>query len=60
MTKYDGDTKLAAVHAYLEGEISYKRTAQKFGVSTTMLKKWVANFRDYGVAAFQARYTKRN
>lgn len=53
MNKYDSDTKLAAIHAYLEGDIAYKRTAQKMGVSTTMLKKWVANFREHGITAFK-------
>ncbi|MDQ0857762.1 hypothetical protein QFZ72_001241 [Bacillus sp. V2I10] len=29
MTKYSLDTKLAAVHAYLDGVESFKQTAQK-------------------------------
>lgn len=57
MTKYDSDTKLATVQVYLKGDISYKRTAQKMGVSTTVLKKWVANFREHGITAFKAQYT---
>ena len=57
MTKYSLDTKLAAVHAYLEGAESFKRIAQEYKVSNTMLKKWVAKFREHGEKAFQSRYT---
>jgi transposase len=57
MTKYSLETKLAAVHAYLEDLESFKVIAQKHGVSTTMLKKWVAKYREHGENAFQPRYT---
>jgi transposase-like protein len=58
MTKYSLETKLAAVNAYLDGVESFKATAQKYNVSTTMLKKWVAKYREHGLAAFQETYTK--
>jgi transposase len=57
MTKYSLDTKLAAVHAYLDGVESFKQTAQKHNVSTTMLKKWVAKFREHGLSSIQETYT---
>ena len=57
MTKYSLETKLAAVTAYIEGVESFKDTAQKHNVSATMLKKWVAKYREHGLAAFQETYT---
>jgi transposase-like protein len=53
MTKYSVETKLEAVNAYLDGVESYKTTAEKHQVNVSMLKRWVANFREHGVAAFQ-------
>lgn len=38
MTKYSLGTKLAAVHAYLDGEQSFQVTAQKNNVNAVMLK----------------------
>jgi len=58
MTKYSLETKWAAVQAYLNGVESFKTTAQKHNVSITMLKKWVAKFREHGLTAFQPSYTK--
>jgi transposase-like protein len=57
MTKYSLETKLTAVTAYLEGVESFKDTAQKHNVNPTMLKKWVAKYREHGIAAFQETYT---
>ncbi|WP_430002993.1 helix-turn-helix domain-containing protein [Metabacillus fastidiosus] len=57
MTKYSLETKLTAVHAYLNGTESFKVTAQKQNVNMTMLKKWVAKFREHELAAFQTTYT---
>jgi transposase len=58
MTKYSSETKLTAVHAYLNGVESFKTIAQKHNVSISMLKKWVAKFREHGLTAFQQSYTK--
>ncbi|WP_142348213.1 transposase [Bacillus toyonensis] len=44
MTKYSLETKLAAVHAYLDGVESFQVTAQKHNVNIVMLKKWIAKF----------------
>lgn len=57
MTKYSLDSKLAAIYAYLDGVESYKDIAQKYNVNITMLKKWVAKFREHGMKAFQETYT---
>ena len=57
MTKYSLETKLEAIYAYLDGVESFKDTAQKFNVNITMLKKWVAKFREHGLVAFQKTYT---
>ncbi|SMQ78014.1 Transposase and inactivated derivatives [Bacillus sp. OV166] len=57
MTKYSLETKLVTVHAYLEGVESFKDIAQKYNISPTMLKKWVAKFREHGEEAFQEIYT---
>ncbi|WP_066235707.1 helix-turn-helix domain-containing protein [Metabacillus fastidiosus] len=57
MTKYSLETKLTAVHAYLNGTESFKVTAQNQNVNMTMLKKWIAKFREHGLAAFQTTYT---
>ncbi|WP_255258199.1 helix-turn-helix domain-containing protein [Bacillus sp. AFS018417] len=57
MTKYSLETKLAAVHAYLDGVESFQVTAQKHNVNIVMLKKWVAKFREHGLAGLQKGYT---
>ncbi|MED4534895.1 IS3 family transposase [Metabacillus fastidiosus] len=57
MAKYSLETKLMAVHAYLNGTESFKVTAQKHNVNMTMLKKWVVKFRKHGLEAFQTTYT---
>ncbi|WP_142316915.1 transposase [Bacillus toyonensis] len=44
MTKYSLETKLAAVHAYLDGVESFQVIAQKHNVNIVMLKKWIAKF----------------
>lgn len=53
MSKYNLETKLASVKAYLNGVDSFKTTAQNRSVSKTMLKKWVAKFKEHGLSALQ-------
>ncbi|RFU64602.1 helix-turn-helix domain-containing protein [Bacillus sp. V59.32b] len=57
MSKYSLETKLVAVQAYLEHKGSFKVISQNYRVSTTMLKKWVAKFREHDEKAFHPRYT---
>lgn len=53
MTKYSTEIKLKAIQGYLEGIETFKEIAQKYKVSTTSLKEWVARFREHGLATFQ-------
>ncbi|PEX85740.1 hypothetical protein [Bacillus cereus] len=57
MMKYSLETKLAAVHAYLEGVESFQVTAQKHNVNAVMLKKRIAKFRKHRLAGLQKGYT---
>ncbi|WP_153043024.1 IS3 family transposase [Neobacillus mesonae] len=57
MTKYSLETKLEAIYDYLEGVESFKDIAGKYSVNITMLKKWVAKYREHGLAAFHKTYT---
>jgi transposase len=58
MSKYSLETKLEAVHAYLEGVESFQRIAEKYNVNISLLKEWVAKFRENGREAFPETYTK--
>ncbi|RSD25226.1 IS3 family transposase [Mesobacillus subterraneus] len=57
MGKYLLETKIAAVHAYLDNVGSYKDIALEYNVDPTMLVVWVALFREHGLAGFQESYT---
>ena len=57
MTKYSLEIKLNAIQDYLKGVESFKDTAKRHNVSTTMLKKWVAKYRQHGLEAFRETYT---
>jgi transposase len=57
MVKYLLETKLAAVHAYLNNVGSYKDIALEYKVDPTMLVVWVALFREHGLAGFKESYT---
>jgi transposase len=55
--KYTLETKLAAVTDYLDGAESIRETAKKYGVSKTMLHRWVAKFQNHGTEGLQVTYT---
>jgi transposase len=57
MGKYLLETKLAAVHAYLNHVGFYKDIALEYKVDPTMLVVWVALFREHGLAGFEESYT---
>jgi transposase len=57
MGKYLLETKIAAVHAYLDNVGSYKDIALEYNVDPTMLVVWVALFREHGLAGFEESYT---
>ena len=48
MAKYDFKFKQKAVQAYLNGEGSYDHLSKKYNIPCTMLKKWVASYREFG------------
>lgn len=60
MTKYSLELKHEAVLAYLEGKESFSSIAQRFNVSLTPLKNWVAHYRENGVEGLLPNYTKYN
>ncbi|MGM7724607.1 IS3 family transposase [Metabacillus sp. Hm71] len=57
MSKYSLETKIEAVKAYIDSVDSFKVIAQKYNVNISMLKRWVAKFREHGLEAFQENYT---
>ncbi|KZN99250.1 hypothetical protein A4244_19405 [Bacillus badius] len=57
MTKYSLQTKLNAVHDFLNGYESYKTVADKHNVDMTLLKEWVRRFEKQGPSAFEVSYT---
>jgi transposase len=58
MTKiYPLKIKLAAVNDYLDGGDSIRVIAKKYGVSKTMLHRWVTRFENHGKDGLLATYT---
>jgi transposase-like protein len=58
MTKiYPLEIKLAAVNEYLDGGDSIRVIAKKYGVSKTMLHRWVTRFENHGKDGLQVTYT---
>lgn len=53
--KYSEQTRLAAVLAYLDGSGGLKAVAQAHDVDVTALRKWIADYREHGVAAVRDR-----
>lgn len=57
MAKYSFELKLQAVLAYLDGKDSFQTVANRFNVSLTPLKNWVAHYRENGVDGLLSSYT---
>ena len=57
MTKYSFELKLQAVLAYLEGSESLQTVANRFHVSLSPLKSWVAHYRKHGTEGLLSTYT---
>ncbi|WP_368736079.1 transposase, partial [Ectobacillus ponti] len=55
--RYPLELKLEAVLAYLEGKQSFQTIAEKFCVSLSPLKRWVAHYREHGIEGIQRRRT---
>lgn len=57
MTKYSKELKLKAVLSYLDSEDSFRTIAERFGVSITPLKGWVAQYKEQGAEGMHSPYT---
>jgi transposase len=57
MVKYSFELKLQAVLAYLEGKESIRTVANRFNVSKTPLKNWIAHYRENGENGLISDYT---
>lgn len=57
--KYSEQTKLAAVLAYIDGNGGLREVAKVHEVDVTSLRKWIADYREHGLAAMQNRNSVR-
>jgi transposase len=57
--KYSEQTKLAAVLAYMDGNGGLKEVAKVHEVDVSSLRKWIADYREHGLAAMQNRNSVR-
>jgi len=53
------EEKLCAVHEYLEGTLSLRNVALKYGVGDTSVRKWIAKYKSGGDAALLPSHTKK-
>lgn len=54
------DEKLRAVHEYLQGVLSLRDIALKYGVGDTSVRKWIAKYNAGGDAALLPNHTKKH
>ena len=54
------EEKLKAVHAYLQGVLSLRDIALKYGVGDTSVRKWIAKYKAGGDAALLPKHTKKH
>ena len=52
--------KLRAVHEYLQGALSLRDIARKYGVGDTSVRKWIAKYNAGGDAALLPNHTKKH
>ena len=52
--------KLRAVHEYLQGALSLRDIARKYGVGDTSVRKWIAKYNSGGDAALLPNHTKKH
>lgn len=57
MAKYSDEFRLAVVHYYLAGN-GKVRTANRFSISDSLVRKWVARYRLYGESGIKRRKHK--
>ncbi|USK87550.1 transposase [Peribacillus asahii] len=60
MTKYSLELKVKAVFDYLEGKDSFNTVANRYNVSLTPLKNWVAHYIEHGIEGLTHTYTNYN
>ena len=48
MAKYSFEFKMSMVREYLSGEGGYKTLGKKHSIDESIIRKWVANYRQYG------------
>lgn len=56
MAKYDEAFKLGVVEQYLSGSVGFRRLSQELGLDPGTLRRWVAHYRQHGVAGLSARH----
>ncbi len=54
------DEKLKAVHEYLQGTLSLRDIALKYGVGDTSVRKWIAKYNAGGDASLLPQHTKKH
>lgn len=54
------EEKLRAVHEYLQGAMSLRDIARKYGVGDTSVRKWIAKYNAGGDAALLPNHTKKH
>jgi transposase len=56
VAKYDEQFKLKVVRQYLSGTAGWKRVAKEHGLSHAMVRRWVASYREHGLAGLTKKY----
>lgn len=57
MAKYSLEFKVEAVTAYLSGTDGYERVAARYGLATSMFRRWVAAYKAHGINGLKKPYT---
>ncbi len=57
MTKYNEQFKRQIVDEYLAGNAGVKALGKRYGLSYTLVHRWVARYREHGVAGLSKKYS---
>lgn len=57
MTKYNEQFRQGIVDEYLAGGIGIKSLAARHGVGRTVIRRWVASYREHGSAGLRKKHT---
>lgn len=57
MTKYAEAFKRSVVARYVVGDLGYRTLAEQFGVETSVLREWIALYREHGDAGLAKKHT---